>query len=73
MKSFLGAMLLTVISTAALAGEFEIIGSVYQNQNGEKIFVEKTKQDIQMCIDICIQTYEKPGAELKACVTKCAN
>lgn len=73
MKLFFTAALLTILNSTAFAAEFEMIGSVYQNQKGEKIYVEKTKEDVQMCIDICIQTYEKPGAELKSCVTKCAN
>ncbi|MBC7420241.1 MAG: hypothetical protein H7328_05885 [Bdellovibrio sp.] len=73
MKSLLSAIIFTVMGSAVLAGEFEIIGSVYQNPKGEKVFVQKTKEDIQMCIDICIQSFDTPGAELKACVTKCAN
>jgi hypothetical protein len=75
MKSALVLLALSLLTTgsAVSASEFKIIGSVYQNEQGEKVFVQKTKEEIQMCIDICIQTFEQPGAELKACVTKCAN
>ncbi len=75
MKSVLSLLVFSFVAAAATAtaNEFKIIGSVYQNEKGEQVFVQKTKEDIQMCIDICLQIFEKPGAELKACVTKCAN
>lgn len=48
MKLFFTAALLTILNSTAFAAEFEMIGSVYQNQKGEKIYVEKTKEDVQM-------------------------
>ena len=67
MKSMLAMAVLTVMGSVVLAGDFSV-SQLQQTEAG----VQKSRADVQLCMDICILTYDGPGPELKACVAKCA-
>ncbi|MEQ1722595.1 MAG: hypothetical protein ABL930_05425 [Pseudobdellovibrio sp.] len=37
----------------------------------EEMSGDKTREEIQMCVSNCLSTYDRPGAELKACIARC--
>lgn len=69
MKILLAIVTLLAVQ-AGTASEFQPVAAVYQNAQGEKLYVP-IAGDVKECIQTCIDLNDRPSAELKACIARC--
>lgn len=52
------------------AGEFSPVATIYQNAQGEQVILS-TQDDVRVCVEDCIASFDRPSAELKQCIARC--